>query len=403
VICASMDRINGRVLSAPNGTGNGVLRCRKSAVFSNATGAPLVAIASASFAVLLTSVLLGSGSALHAQAASGTNAVTSPDNRLQLQFSVLRDGLTGDGPGRLVYAVVFDGKPLIEDSGLTLSLGGAHPLGDHIRITQASPGSGVDDYDQIAGAASHVHDAYNSVTVTVTEPDKPGRIMAVEARAYDGAVAFRYVIPEQPGMTGLRLEEEHTQFNFDRDASTWALELPNFRSGYESEFIPLAISAFSQQGGTPSHMLIGLPLLTHIPGAAWLAIAEADLEGNSVMYLTSGGPQDIPGKGQFRLETVLAPRFDDPPAYPTAAVVGRLPHHSAWRVLQVADAPGALIESNIINDLNLPVAIKDTSWIHPGKSAWGWWNGNAGADGKGANTTAGMEYFVDFAAASGFP
>ena len=144
-----------------------------------------------------------------------------------------------------------------------------------------------------------------------------------------------------------------------------------FRSGYESKFIPLAIRAFSQQGGTPSHMLIGLPLLTHIPGAAWLAKAEADLEGNSVMYLTGGGPQDIPGKGQFRLETVLAPRFDDQPSYPTAAVVGRLPHYSAGRVLQVADTPGALIESNIINDLNPPVVLEDTSWIHPGRHGAG--------------------------------
>ena len=105
--------------------------------------------------------------------------MTSPDHRLQLQFSVLREGSAGDGPGRLIYAVVFDGKPLIEGSGLTLSLAGARPLGDNIRITQATPGSGVDDYDQIAGAASHVHDAYNSVTLTVEEPEKPGRTMAV--------------------------------------------------------------------------------------------------------------------------------------------------------------------------------------------------------------------------------
>jgi alpha-glucosidase len=407
LICASMDRIYGGVVNALDGNGNGVSRCSKSELFSSTFASKearrRVAVASAALAVVLTSMLFTSGSALHAQVASGNNVVTSPDHRLQLQFSVLRAGSAGDGPGRLIYAVVFDGKPLIEDSGLTLSLAGARPLGDNIRITQATPGSGVDDYDQIAGAASHVHDAYNSVTLTVEEPEKPGRTMAVEARAYNGALAFRYVLPEQPAMRELRLEEEHTQFNFNRDASTWALELPNFRSGYESEFIPLAISAFSQQGGTPSHMLIGLPLLTHIPGAAWLAIAEADLEGNSVMYLTSGGPQDIPGKGQFRLETVLAPRFDDPPSYPTAAVVGRLPHYSAWRVLQVADTPGALIESNIINDLNPPVVLKDTSWIHPGKSAWGWWNGTAGADGKAANTTAGMEYFVDFAAQSGFP
>jgi hypothetical protein len=134
VICASIDHINGGVVNAPNGTGNGVSRPGKSEVFSSKLASIMarrrVAIASAASALLLAS-----GAALQAQIASGTNAVTSPNKRLQLQFSVLRDGLTGDGPGRLVYAVVFDGKPLIEDSGLTLSLAGARPLGDNIRIT----------------------------------------------------------------------------------------------------------------------------------------------------------------------------------------------------------------------------------------------------------------------------
>ncbi|HEY0797022.1 MAG TPA: glycoside hydrolase family 97 protein [Acidisarcina sp.] len=340
-----------------------------------------------------------------------STAVTSPDQRLQLKFSVL--DTVPDTSGRLVYSVLYNGKPLLEDSGLSLKLAGAPPLGENVRITEATPSSGVDDYDQISGTASHVHDAYNSITVTVSEPDNPGRgtprTLSIEARAYNGAVAFRYVVPEPPGANGqyyqrmLRLEEERTQFNFDRDASTWALELPNFRSAYESEFIPLSISAFSSQGGAPTRLLVGLPLLTHIPGQAWLAITEADLETNSVMYLT-GGPADFPSqKAQFHLQTVVAPRFDDPPSDPSIAVIGRLPHHSAWRVLEVADTPAALTELNVVNDLNPPSVLTDTSWIHPGKSAWGWWNGNAGADGKSANTTAGLEYFVDFAAASGFP
>lgn len=354
---------------------------------------------------LAAAVLLTLAAACYAQDTSGAPTVTSPDQRLQLQFAILQKGhASGDG-GQLVYSVRFHGRPLLEDCRLSLSLAGAPPLGANVHIVQVTPGSGIDDYTETTGKTSHVHDAYNSISVKVTEPEEPGRTFVVEARAYNGAVAFRYVIPAQPALRGLQLQEEHTEFNFDQDATAWALELPSFRSAFESEYVhPLHISAFASQGGAPSHMLIGLPFLTHIPGAGWLAVTEADLQGNSVMYLTSGAAQDYAASaGRFRMQSVLAPRFDDPPSSPTVAVVASLPHHSAWRVLQVADQPGDLIESNIIDDLNPPSALSDTSWIRPGKTAWDWWNGDTGPDGVSANTTATMRYFVDFAAQSKFP
>ena len=61
------------------------------------------------------------------------------------------------------------------------------------------------------------------------------------------------------------------------------------------------------------------------------------------------------------------------------------------------------MESNIVSDLNPPNRVQDTSWIHPGKASWNWWAGDVGPDGKAAYTTKNMEYYVDFAASSGFP
>ena len=334
--------------------------------------------------------------------AQSTASVTSPDRRLKLEFAILPNGQASADGGRLTYSVTFDGKPMLEASGLSLSLAGERPLGEDVRMVAATPGSGVDDYVEVAGKTSHVHDAYNSVRVELQEPAPPGRTLVMEARAYNGAVAFRYVVPEQAGLRGYQLNEENTEFNFVKDATTWALELPNFRSAFESEYVRLHISAFGSQGGEPTRMMMGLPLLTDSPGVGWLAITEADLEGNSVMYLTNNRQRELPGESRYRMVSVLAPRFDDPPAYPTVAVVGGLPHHTAWRVLQVADTPAALIDSNIIDDLNSPSAIPDTSWIHAGKTAWNWWSGNIGPDGQPANTTATAKFYVDFAAKSGF-
>src|SRR4029079_10251522 len=64
-----------------------------------------------------------------------------------------------------------------------------------------------------------------------------------------------------------------------------ALRLPNYQSAYESEYVPAALSALSNQGGVASHILNGAPMLMHLPGIAWAAVAEAYLEGNAAMYL----------------------------------------------------------------------------------------------------------------------
>ncbi len=302
----------------------------------------------------------------------------------------------------------YGGKPLVNDSGLSLELQGQQPLGADVHLTQTTPSSGVDDYPMIAGKTSHVHDAYNSATLTLTEPNAPGRTMTVEARAYNGAVAFRYIVPQQPALNGYRLKQEHTEFSISKDAPAWALYLPNFQSAYESEYIHLNVNAFNAQGGVPNHALIGLPLLMHVPGVAWMAILEAGLEGDAKMYLANPSDRSKAGSGT-RVESVLSPRLDDS----GLAIIGTLPHQSAWHVLLVSDEPGRLIESNVIDDLNSPVAIKDTSWIHAGKSSWNWWNGDVGPNDKPDDatpraryspmTTEKLKYYVDFAGESGFP
>jgi len=163
---------------------------------------------------------------------------------------------------------------------------------------------------------------------------------------------------------------------------------------YESEFLKLPASAFSNQGGVRSHVLIGLPMLLELPGVAWMAITEADLRDYAAMYLTNPSGTWI----EHWFESRLAPQVSNT----NLCVTGSLPHQSAWRVLLVADHPGRLIESTVVTSLNPPSAMQDTSWIHAGKAAWDWWSGSIAADGKRSFTTDNMKYYVAFAAKSGF-
>lgn len=334
---------------------------------------------------------------------AATPALRSPDGQLVMTFSIQPvPSLSENGSGRLVYSITFHGKPVIDNSALGLELDDKTPLGLNVTITDSQPGSGVDDYSLTNTKVSHVHDTYNSLVVIVTDAGtglrRGGRLMVVEARAYNNGIAFRYVLPQQAAIPSLHLRGEDTEFRFSQDDVAWVLALPSYRSSYESEYVRLNLSALSNQGGVPSKFLIGMPVLLHEPGVAWISLMEADLEGNSSMYVTNPSGN---WAGHY-LSVKLSPRWDDP-GY---AVIGDLPHHSAWRVLGIADDPGRLVEANLETDLSPANRLQDTSWIHPGKASWNWWVDNVDKDGNSGNnyfTTETMKYYIDFAAQAGFP
>lgn len=319
--------------------------------------------------------------------------LTSPDAQIAVQFNVVPAKSSSGSDGRLVYSLTFHGKPVLEDSGLALELNDLPALGANVHITGSERSHGVDDYTLQFQKVGRVRDMYNSLLVRFVESAPAHRQMEIEARAYNNGFAFRYLLPEDDAKT-FHLRQEDTEFRLTSDATDWLLALPNYRSSYESEYVKLPTSALSNQGGVPSSFLIGLPLLIHEPGVAWLSLTEADIEGNSSMYVTNPSGN---WAGHYFVSK-LSPRLDDP----KYAVEGTLPHHSAWRVLAIADNPDRLIESTLQYDLNPPSRVEDTSWIHAGKASWNWWVNDVDAEGKPAYTTTNMEHYVDFAAQSGF-
>ncbi len=331
--------------------------------------------------------------AAHAQ--TGQVDVSSPDHQINLHFAVKHGEGSPSGDGQLVYSIDFHDKPMFEQSALRMELENQPSLGATVHIAGSTPGSGVDQYRLLTGKTSNVHDAYNDLTVDVVEAGTSGRRFSVEARVYNDAVAFRYHVPQQPAIERFQLTQEDTEFRPIMDATAWTLRLPNYQSGYESEYTQQVLSALSNQGGVSSYILNGSPALLHLPGVAWAAVGEADLEGNSAMYLEN--PTGNWG-GHYLVSKISPPVEGNGPA-----VDAPLPHDSAWRVVMIGDKPGDLIESTVMTDLNPPTRVADTSWIHDGKASWDWWNGDIGPDGKSAFNTETMKYYVDFAARSGFP
>ncbi len=317
---------------------------------------------------------------LAAQSSQPSVTLTSPNGQITLRlFDAAQPA------GDLQYAVEFHGKQLIADSRLGLELASHAALGPGMHKVSADTSTVDETYTIPVGKTSSVRDHYNSVRADFAEA--AGHKLTIEARAFDDGIAFRYLVPQQPGLQQVRIAHELTGFTFVKDAVTYPLVLDGFHSSYEDEYQLRMVS------GLHKDWLIALPFLAQEPEIGWLAITEADIDHYAGMYLRKG-------QHPFSLAAELAPRIDEP----GIAVDTATPLASPWRVFMIGDEPGRLIESNIVLNLNPPSKIKDTSWIQAGKSAWDWWSGEAAPSVKfkpGMNTAT-MKHYIDFASASGF-
>ncbi|MGA8579980.1 MAG: glycoside hydrolase family 97 protein [Bryobacteraceae bacterium] len=305
--------------------------------------------------------------------------VKSPDGAILMQVAA--------DNGQLAYSVTFGGESVVLPSALGLELEKAPVLGASVRIAKANFGVVNESYTMLLGKSNPVRNRYHWMTLDLEETAKPHRRLQLETRAYNDGVAFRYVVPQQGAIESFRLLSEKTEFRLAKDGTTYPLILESFHTAYEDNYHVLPLS------GLHPDYLIALPLLAELPGVAWVAITEADIDNYAGMYL-----QHSEHDGRL-LTARLAPSVEDP----GLAVHSGLPARSPWRVLMIGAQPGRLVESNIVINLNPPSAIADTSWIKPGKTAWDWWSGDyaEGVSFKPGMNTATMEHYIDFSAEAG--
>ncbi|MDF0486531.1 glycoside hydrolase family 97 protein [Sphingomonas sp. H39-1-10] len=311
--------------------------------------------------------------------------VVSPDGRTRLEI---------DAASGLRYRVVRDGAEVIATSpiGMVTSQGG---FGTSESAVTSSEASAVNDtYVPVAGKASRVADRYNQVVLHLTR-GKDGVTYDLVARAYDDGVAFRFVVAAQPRFDALDVYWETTGFYFPADYACWGANSGRFENSHETEFDPIKASAMR------GFHLYDAPLLCRTgKGETSFAIVEADKRDYPGAYYARRADA---GLGVNVALTSRRDNIPDSPAFKVSAhaALTQGPLLTPWRTVMIANRPGDLIESSLVQLLAAPSAIADTSWIKPGKSAWDWWNGWAvNVPNPGINTATYRAY-IDFAKAMG--
>jgi alpha-glucosidase len=320
------------------------------------------------------------------RASAQTLSVASPNHKLSVSFELKRLSKPYKSGERPYYQVSYQGRPVLADSPLGLNFAGAPPL-DHDFVISANAISAHDSswQDRINDNRT-VRDHYNQLTVHLQERPAPHRRLDLVFRAYNSGVAFRYFLPRQQALQRFMLAREDTGFYFTRKVSAFALDLGSFTTAYEQEFRRVSIDDIR-----PSS-IIGLPLLVSVPNGPWMALTEADLEDYAGMYV--GGAEGVPNGLASKLATL--------PGHDNEAVAAATPKATPWRVIMINSWPGGLIDTteDLVLNLSPACALKDTSWIEPGKTAWDWWSGDydTGVNFNPGMNTPTLEHYIQFAA-----
>jgi len=299
-------------------------------------------------------------------------SVASPDKSIVFNLK-----MTDTAP---LYKVSYKGKPILRYSGLQFNFleGGKFPL--NLKSAKPVYTQKIESYELVVGKNKKITSRYTQMVVAMEENTGLKRKINLVVRVFNDGIGFRFEFPEQEWKS-YTLTNEQTEFNIDGNPIVRSLLLPNYTTSHEGEYSVLPLNNIKND------TLMDVPTLFELENGNFVAITEAALSNYAGMYLV---------RKNGKLVSSLSPL----PGQTEVKVKASIPHQTPWRVLMINDRIGALIESNILTNLNEPCKISDVSWIKPGKTTWPWWNGNITPD---TNWTPGNnfetnKYYIDFCA-----
>lgn len=286
---------------------------------------------------------------------AGVTSASAQDFILESPSSDLKAEVYVQGE-RVSIALFTDGQKLVETRTMQFKMDKPLIRGDW-KVMNSRTETVRQSWQPLYGERKQVPDRYNRLTVEfVSETTR--KEVALDVRLYDEGLAFRYDFDGLDFWNRV-LEQENTQFLFDKDYTAWASNMA------QSEVYETTLSGLKE--------VTDRPQVINADGT-FLAIGEAALVDFARMKLKKE-------EDGFGLTSALGSKVN-------LHLAG---YESPWRYVMVADSPGKLVENNyFVLNLNEPNQLKDTGWIKPGRVIR-----------EVTLTTQGGMACVDFAAANG--
>lgn len=309
--------------------------------------------------------------------------VGSPDG------DIVVDVRLGD---EISYVVSFRGRQFLNESALSLTIGGKGKLGEKPVLKKSSRRS-VDNIIRpvVRQKSAEVKDRYNELTLHFE------RGYQVVFRVYNDGVAYRFKTDFKEDE--LKVKSEQVELNFAGNYQVYFPEEESFMTHQERIYKHIRLDSIS------SKQFSSIPALVEVPGGPRVLVTESDLQDYPGMYLQGTGATSL--TGIFPAVATKEVLKSDRDYYVTeradylAETSGQRSY--PWRVLGIAADDAGLIKNQMVYKLGEPLKIEDPSWIDPGKVSWDWWNANNvyDVDFRAGINTETYKHYIDFASQMG--
>ena len=292
------------------------------------------------------------------------------------------------------WSVAYDGKTVLLPSEINILLQQDNKTLGLGKIGKVAKRQVQGSFENPFYKKSVIKDDYGQLLMYTNQK------MTIEVRAYDDGVAYRLICGHTKPTI---VKDEVVEYCFDADYQAFVPYVNDNRGGerycysYESYYDEQPLSKIF------SDSLAITPLAVCLPDGMKAIVMDAGVENYPGMFLKGKGNAFIAEFAPYPLEQEIG-GFDRLNLVPTkrADYIAKLNGRQSlpWRAVVITEKDADILNCDIAQRLAPACRITDTSWIHPGKVAWDWWNNCniTGVDFKSGMNTNTYLYYIDFAA-----
>ena len=299
----------------------------------------------------------------------------------------------------VTWSVTYDGKTILLPSEINIQLQQGDKTLGLGKIGKVAKKQIQDSFENPFYKKSTIRDDYGQLLMYTNQK------MTIEVRAYDDGAAYRLISGHAKPTI---VKDEVVEYCFEDDYQAYVPYVNDNRNderycySFESYYDEQRLSKMFRDS------LAITPLAVCLPEGMKAIVMDAGVENYPGMFLKGSNDK---GK-RNALVAEFAP-------YPLEQVVWGVSHYNLvptkradyiaklngrqslpWRAVVITEKDTDILNCDMAQRLAPACRIDDTSWIHPGKVAWDWWNN---LNITGVDFPAGMNnntyfYYIDFAA-----